>query len=646
MILCRNCSAWIEVNAVIPLKWKYIIKGGYHRLLDFGPEVAASYVRTVWEEDSLDSVQKHNAEILKYLEREYSGLLEHYRDQTEPATGQKNAPIWMLWWDGAMPDIIKLCYRSKLHCAGDHPVILLTKDNARDYVSFPDCVWAQFESGQLRIQHLADMIRVQLIRKYGGLWLDASIYCAGAIPEEYFQMPLYSIKGNPDPRFVSNNQWTTFAIGGWADNVLCAFLDDFFQEYCRRGKSFIDYFMFDCAIALAYRHIPAVRESLDRLPREERDTYWLNAHLEQAVPDFREAELPLFSKIGWSRLRDRQPTPGTLYEQLLTEYGLYDPRVSIIVPVYNVEKYLPECLDSVQKQNYVNWEVLLVDDGSTDGSGRICDEYAARDPRFRVIHQANAGAANAKNTGLDHVSGAYVTFLDSDDWVEPDWLETLVVTAKEQQADVVECDFQKEYIGRSEIVNNWNSEAFSAETYLAQYLSNWTCSLFWNKLYRADLIKDIRFRRERRCIDDEFFTYKVVSGAGKIARSNMVLYHYRHRASSAVFDRDNRLQKSNDSLEILIERYQWICQRFLALRPVYLKHDVEIMFFFAEGFDFDQETVEKFRRVTKFYLKESILHYCGRVNLLYALRLQMIPTAQLLQEKEFLVPASRDECFP
>lgn len=631
---------------MIPLKWKYIIKGGHQRLRDFGPEVAASYVRTVWEENSLNSVQKHNAEILKYLEREYSGLLEQYRNCTEPAVGQKNAPIWMLWWDGDMPDMIRLCYQSKLHWAGEHPVILLTKDNVQDYVSFPHCVWQQFESGKLRIQHLADMIRVQLIRTYGGLWLDASIYCAGEIPETCFRSPLYSIKRTPDPRFVSNNQWTTFAIGGWKGNVLCAFLDDFFQEYCRRGKPFIDYFMFDCAIALAYRHIPAVQTSLDALPREERDTYWLNAHLDQAALNFETEKLPVFSKIGWARFRDRQPTPGTLYEDLLTEYGLYDPKVSIIVPVYNVETYLPECLDSVLRQSYVNWEAILVDDGSTDDSGRICDDYAARDSRFRVIHQTNAGAANAKNTGLDQVTGAYVAFLDSDDWVEPDWLETLVKTAKGQQADVVECDFQKEYIGRSEVVNSWDTETFTAEIYLAQYLSNWTCSLFWNKLYRADLLKDIRFRRERRCIDDEFFTYKVVSGAGKIARINRVLYHYRQRASSAVNNRKNRLQKTDDAMEVLAERYQWIFQRFPALRSVYLKHDVDMLLYFSNSMCCTEVTAQKFHRIARFYLKESILHYCGRVNLLYALRLQLIPTAQLLREKEFLVPADRNECFP
>lgn len=321
-------------------------------------------------------------------------------------------------------------------------------------------------------------------------------------------------------------------------------------------------------------------------------------------------------------------------------------KVSIIIPVYNVQTYLPQCLDSVLMQSYVSWEAILVDDGSTDDSVQICDDYAARDSRFKVIHQANAGAANAKNTGLDQVEGVYVTFLDSDDWVESDWLETMVGAAVSEQAHVVECDFRKEYMGRSEIVNEWESALFTAESYLAQFLSNWTCSLFWNKLYRADLLKDIRFRRERRCIDDEFFTYKVISGAGKIARISKVLYHYRQRSSSAMFTVKNQLQKTDDVHEVLIERYQWIVSRFPALRKTFLLHDVDTLLYLANHAVYARETAKKFRRICRFYLKESIFHYCGRVNLLYALRLQTIPTVKLLREKEITNSANPQEFFP
>jgi len=299
--------------------------------------------------------------------------------------------------------------------------------------------------------------------------------------------------------------------------------------------------------------------------------------------------------------------------------------VSIIIPVYNVEAYLRPCVDSLRSQTYADLEVILVDDGSKDESGRICDEYARCDARVVVIHQQNAGAANAKNAGLDRATGDYIAFMDSDDYAEQNWIETMVVAAERTDADVVECDFDKVYLNRSEIVNGYGEEClYTAEEYLGQYLANWTSSLFCNKLFRRELLSDVRFRRERRCIDDEFFTYKALTGAKKIIRIPDVLYHYRQRASSAVSSAKNRIQITDDSLEILIERYRWIGKHFPKLTKVYLAHDVDIMFYFAQDFDFTEETIKKFRRTARFYLWQSILRRSDKVTLLYSFRLQTI----------------------
>ena len=166
------------------------------------------------------------------------------------------------------------------------------------------------------------------------------------------------------------------------------------------------------------------------------------------------------------------------------------------------------------------------------------------------------------------------------------------------------------------------------EEYMKQYLFNWTCSLFWNKLFRGELLKDVRFRKERRCIDDEFFTYKAAAASEKVVRIPQVLYHYRQRASSAVSSEKNRLQILDDALEILIERYQWISTRFPNLRKTYLVHDVEIMFYFAGDFVFTKQTVKKFRKTARYYLKESLLHLCGARTILYAMRLLVIKLPQ------------------
>lgn len=306
------------------------------------------------------------------------------------------------------------------------------------------------------------------------------------------------------------------------------------------------------------------------------------------------------------------------------------PKVSIIVPVYNVERYLAECLDSIMAQTMPDWEAILIDDGSTDNSGIICDEYAAKDDRFQVIHKENGGAASAKNAGLDHVTGGYIAFLDSDDTVSSIWLETCMIACS--GADVVEYAFDRHYVTGYESVPSILCASFSAESYLSQYIENWQCSLFWNKIFRSELLAKVRFRKERRCIDDEFFTYKAVSEAANIIRISDVLYHYRQRKSSAVAGQKNGLQKTDDTLEMVLERYQWIKKRFGSLRKKYLQHQVDNMFYVFSDFDYTDSTAKKFQKVSRYLVKECILHYPGKVTMLYALRLLMISKKRLLNK--------------
>lgn len=119
--------------------------------------------------------------------------------------------------------------------------------------------------------------------------------------------------------------------------------------------------------------------------------------------------------------------------------------ISVIIPVYNVEPYLRKCLDSVVNQTYKELEIFIIDDGSTDGSGAICDEYVKADKRIRVFHTENRGLSCARNLGLDEVKGEWIGFVDSDDWIEPDMYEVLLTRAKETGADVVECSFIRLY---------------------------------------------------------------------------------------------------------------------------------------------------------------------------------------------------------
>ena len=309
-------------------------------------------------------------------------------------------------------------------------------------------------------------------------------------------------------------------------------------------------------------------------------------------------------------------------------------KVSVIIPVYNVEKYIELCLSTVLNQSYMNIEVILIDDGSLDQSAHITEYLLLQDSRVKVIHQTNQGAAYAKNIGLDCVTGDYVAFLDSDDTVSDNWLEKMIFALENNESDISECCFDKEFtnrVVRETLFQNYQ-ESFDAETYLSFYLSDWTCSLFWNKLFKADLLRSVRFHNERRCIDDEFFTYKALSQANTITRINEVLYHYRQRLSGAVFSNNHQIQITHDAIDVLKERYQWILQRYPKLCGVYYSHDVAIMNYFANDFNFDEDAVNKFLRTRRYYVL-NCFHNLSKQNIKNLLRLLFVKKKLLLSSK-------------
>lgn len=310
----------------ILVKIKRIIKEGYVDLRDFGIKVMLSRMYCTLTDETVNGITIKNKAILEYLEKNFIHLLRKYQNNTEREKREvisKDAPIWVFWWQGRekMPEIIEMCLVSKIRNSGNHPVILLTEENIKNYIQFPEYVWNQFYRKQLRIQHLADMIRVQLIKRYGGLWLDASIYCARPLDESIFQMAVYTLKGEEDKKYVSKNQWTTFVIGGQKGNTLCSFLDEFFIQYCKTGKPFIDYFMLDCAINFAYKNIPQVKEDLDLVPKTQGDYYWLNRNLEMPLTEkllneYRQ-EASSFYKIAWNKKLKKESWKYTFFEYLL-----------------------------------------------------------------------------------------------------------------------------------------------------------------------------------------------------------------------------------------------------------------------------------------------------------------------------------------
>lgn len=295
--------------------------------------------------------------------------------------------------------------------------------------------------------------------------------------------------------------------------------------------------------------------------------------------------------------------------------------VSIIIPVFNVQDYLECCLNSVCAQVYDNLEILLIDDGSTDSSGKICDMYAEADSRFRVVHQENAGAANAKNSGLDLAQGDFITFLDSDDWVEPAWIQHLLNKALQENADVVECSFFKNYIDGSEAEHTYESlpiGEWSTEEYLRVYPTAWPCAIFWNKMFRHYCLSNVRFHKERRCVDDEFFTYRAIGKANKVMRIDERLYHYRQRQSSVTQTNNTLYQRTIDGIDILKSRYCWVKEYYPHIAIDYLRHDVNSLLYFASNLPFNSTAIKHYKRSARFYLKESLLTFPDRLTVFYA----------------------------
>ena len=304
---------------------KQIISIILQELPYFGFKVCLAKINVVLQNNSLKSIRYKNQIVLDYLMNHFQNLVYQYKFPIK-ADFEKDdpcSPIWIFWWQGLeqMPEIIKACYCNTLKMAGDRKVILIDQNNIKEYVDFPEYVWAQFEEGMIRIQHLADMLRIRLLRQYGGLWLDASRYCLKPISEEIFKGDFYSVRSNPDIRFISEGRWTTFLIGGRKSYILFDFLDDFFMEYCKTGKPFIDYFMFDTAIALAYDELYEVKKDIDNLSVSEKGFYWLTEHLEDNYYDVAEemAKQSSFQKIGWSGCIGKEYSDRSVYDFIVSK---------------------------------------------------------------------------------------------------------------------------------------------------------------------------------------------------------------------------------------------------------------------------------------------------------------------------------------
>lgn len=300
--------------------------------------------------------------------------------------------------------------------------------------------------------------------------------------------------------------------------------------------------------------------------------------------------------------------------------------ISIIIPVYKVEKYLNRCVNSVVNQSYKNIEIILVDDGSPDKCPEICEEWARKDCRIKVIHKENGGLSDARNKGLEFAKGTYVCFVDSDDYVAKTYVETLYGLIRSKKTDISAVSLKEVFSLEPEINNNTVGEGvttvFEGRTALKQLFFDDTFANYaWNKMYKRNLFEDVKFPVGRK-MEDLGTTYKLLLKAERIAYSTEVLYYYFQREDSILHKVD--LDFYRDKFELARERYEKIQDIYPDLREndffyfgVLLETYPKLYGLFQE-YDWKNAAKEVFGKcremvVLKDKLKYYLLEYCGEL---------------------------------
>lgn len=247
-----------------------------------------------------------------------------------------------------------------------------------------------------------------------------------------------------------------------------------------------------------------------------------------------------------------------------------EPLISIIVPIYKVEKYVTKCIETIMNQTYKNIEIILVDDGSPDNSAQICDEYAKKDNRIVVIHQKNGGLSNARNSGLNIAKGEYIGFVDGDDYISNDMYETLYNAIKENNAQMSICDFYIVNEKEEELPNKVKTEIkedikiFNRQEAMREMLIDKNIRGYvWTKLFKKECFENLRFP-EGRNYEDIAISIKCFEKTDKIVYINKQKYYYLQRENS--IDHIKSEKNLCDALDVSYERYKNVKENYPELK--------------------------------------------------------------------------------
>lgn len=302
--------------------------------------------------------------------------------------------------------------------------------------------------------------------------------------------------------------------------------------------------------------------------------------------------------------------------------------ISVVVPVYNVEKYLPECIDSIISQTYSNIEIILIDDGSTDSSGNICDNYSKKDKRIKVIHKENTGLSDSRNLGINLSKGNLITFIDSDDIIDKNMLEVLYKNMKKEKADIsiIAYSILTKKGCKCPLLPHIYMKLNSKDAIDYSYRMKYFSVSAWGKLYKKHLFNNIKYPTKKIC-EDQYTTYKLFYKSNIIVYDSSPLYFYRCRKSSItnskISDTFDCIISSKEVLDFTTKIYG------SPIESVTLNYVLFCLFFFNSSIlkntfftRSNKYTTQIIKRNKKLLLKTHIISISKKIQILIFLYLK------------------------
>ncbi len=293
--------------------------------------------------------------------------------------------------------------------------------------------------------------------------------------------------------------------------------------------------------------------------------------------------------------------------------------ISIIVPVYNVEQYLKECLDSLISQTYKNIEIIIVDDGSTDKSGTICDKYAKKDNRIKVVHKENGGVSSARNTGISIANGEYITFVDSDDYIYKDAIYNLYDSCINSNSDMAIGGVKDFKDGKIVCTSLKKNKILNTEEALKYFFNEkyFKCTV-WAKIYKKSLMVNERFDENIKLIEDFEFSYRIMKKVNKVALNTCTyVYAYRIRNNSLMRQKYNK--KFENEIDLSEKVLEDVSKIYPSLKNNAIRRYQRVIVSCIDKYFRETEETEGIK-----YLLEKLKKYPNELDLFQRVKLFMI----------------------